>query len=99
MITVMDKVSVASVEDFNKLVNIISQVGLFSGESNKQLLPKKKIAEWLQQFVDIDDSSKPFTDTIYEVSHKPDTGLQHIHDFTKQHMEYGDSDFDDLRMK
>lgn len=99
MITVMDKVSVASVEDFNKLVNIISQVGLFSGEPKKQLLQKKDIAEWLKQVVDVDDNSKPCFDNIFEESNKLNTDLQHIHDFTKQHMEYGDSDYDDLRMK
>lgn len=99
MITVMDKVSVASVEDFNKLVNIFSQVGLFSGESKKTLLQKKDIAEWLKQFVGIENNNNPFFENIFEESYKPNHDLQHMHDFTKQHMEYGDSDYDDLRMK
>ena len=99
MNTVMDKVSVASVEDFSKLVNIISQIGLYSGESKKQLLQKKEIAEWLKQFVDVDDNNRSYFDNTYEESPRPNIDPRHIHDFTKQHMEYGDSDFDDLRMK
>ncbi len=96
---VLDKVSVASFEDFNKLVNVISQVGLFSNESKKQLLQKKEIAEWLTQFVDVDDCKRAGVHNLYEEATKSYTDLRHIHDFTKQHMEYGDSDFDDLRMK
>jgi hypothetical protein len=100
METLIKKVSVANVEDFITMVNAMANIGLFSCDVEKQPLHRDDIAEWLQQFVQISNLHKySFSSNSSKQNCCLGTDLHQPYDFTKLYMEYGYSDFDDLRMK